>query len=154
MNARWQMPGRLWAQSLLLAGGGVTVLILANSKTLGGALTALIVFSCFVQSSEGTSFGIVPYIDPPHTGTVTGIVGAGGNVGAVAFGLAFRQLEDRKALTIMGIAIMISSILPLIMVINGQDSVILRRKKDQEVDLLPEESPKQAEPSSQCSSSP
>jgi NNP family nitrate/nitrite transporter-like MFS transporter len=52
--------------------------------------------------AEGTSFGIVPYMDPPNTGSISGIIGAGGNVGAVCFGLCFRQLNYKDAFHIMG----------------------------------------------------
>eukprot|EP00957_Ditylum_brightwellii_P201953 15327940-Ditylum_brightwellii.AAC.1 len=34
-------------------------------------------------AAEGTSYGIVPYVNPPCTGSIAGIVGAGGNTGAV-----------------------------------------------------------------------
>lgn len=40
--------------------------------------------------AEGATFGIVPFVDPPATGAVSGIVGAGGNVGAVAGGFLLR----------------------------------------------------------------
>jgi NNP family nitrate/nitrite transporter-like MFS transporter len=135
------MPGRLWAQTSLLLGEGVCVLIFASMKSLGGAIIVLIVFSCFVQSAEGTSFGIVPYVDPPHTGSVTGIVGAGGNAGAVGFGLAFRQMESKNAFTVMGITVLASSVLPLFMYIDGQDGVFIGRKKRQEEDRSTEVSP-------------
>ena len=54
----------------------------------------LILFSVGVQMSEGSSFGIVPYIKPSATGTIAGVVGAGGNTGAVIWGLMFRFAPD------------------------------------------------------------
>lgn len=144
-NSRWKMPGRLWAQTSLLVGEGVCILLFYNMKNLAGAIIVLIAFSCFVQSAEGTSFGIVPYIDPRYTGSVTGIVGAGGNVGAVGFGLAFRQLESTEAFKIMGITVLASSILSLFMFFEGEDGVFLGRKKSRDAQALEEESPKPAE---------
>jgi len=47
----------------------------------------IVIFSSFVQAAEGSSYGIVPYVNPPVTGSIDGIVGAGGNTGAVCFGL-------------------------------------------------------------------
>jgi hypothetical protein len=56
----------------------------------------LITFSLFVQIAEGSTFGIVPYLNPNATGSVAGIVGAGGNAGAVIFSILFRQIgKDR-----------------------------------------------------------
>ena len=46
--------------------------------------------------SEGSSFGIVPYIKPSATGTIAGVVGAGGNTGAVIWGLMFRFAPDGR----------------------------------------------------------
>ena len=77
--------------------------------------------------------GIVPYVDEKNLGTVTGIVGAGGNAGAVGFGMAFRQLDSNKdALTIMGAAVLGSSILSLFIVIDGHDSVICRKRIEED----------------------
>merc|ERR1712045_206083 len=81
---------------------GIMVLIFAQTKSLGLAIFILVIFSSFVQAAEGSTYGIVPYVDPPATGSISGIVGAGGNTGAVCFGLCFRQLGMRKGFTLMG----------------------------------------------------
>jgi hypothetical protein len=57
-------------------------------------------------------------------GCVTGIVGAGGNVGATCFNLAFRQLDDyRTAYLVMGSTILVSSLLSALIFIDGQNSL-------------------------------
>jgi NNP family nitrate/nitrite transporter-like MFS transporter len=129
-NATWEMPGRMWVLTILLALEGTFVLIFANCKTLVGAIVTMVFFSFFVQAAEGATFGIVPYVDPPHTGTVSGIVGAGGNAGAVGFGMAFRQLDDRHAFSIMGAAVLGSSILSLFLLIKGEEGVICFHRKE------------------------
>jgi NNP family nitrate/nitrite transporter-like MFS transporter len=45
------------------------------------------VFEVYFKLTAGSSFGIAPYINPNASGTVTGMVGAAGNVGAICFGL-------------------------------------------------------------------
>jgi NNP family nitrate/nitrite transporter-like MFS transporter len=136
-NAVWGMRGRFWAQAILLALEGALVLIFANTSTLAMAILALICFSIFVQAAEGTSFGIVPYVDTECIGSISGIVGAGGNAGAVGFGLTFRQLNDNKAaLTIMGAVVMASSILPLFMTIEGYKGIIFGRNNEEEALLI------------------
>ncbi|CAG8435007.1 4365_t:CDS:2 [Scutellospora calospora] len=47
-------------------------------------------FSLFTQGCCGTSYSIVPYIDPAATGIVTGLVGAGGNIGSLIFAAVFK----------------------------------------------------------------
>ena len=100
------------------------VLVFAQAKTIGPAVFALIVFSIFVQAAEGSCFGIVPYVDYPRMASVTGIVGAGGNFGAVCYGLAFRQLGYASAYRIMGFSILGSCFLSFFISIPGQSKLI------------------------------
>lgn len=123
-HAKMGMRGRIIVNTLLLFAEGVMVLVFAQAKTIGSAIVALIVFSIFVQAAEGSCFGIVPYIDYPRTGTITGIVGAGGNVGAVCYGLAFRQLDYVSAYRIMGLSILGSCFLSLFISIPGQSKLV------------------------------
>jgi len=57
-----------------------------NGNTLGVTMILIVVFSIFVQMAEGLHFGIVPFISRPALGVVSGMVGAGGNLGAVISG--------------------------------------------------------------------
>ena len=122
-NARMGMRGRILIQTVLLAGEGSMVLIFASTKSLGGAIFVMVIFSLFVQAAEGSSYGIVPYVDPPSTGSIAGIVGAGGNTGAVCFGLGFRQLDYKDAFMIMGFSILGSSILSVFINIKGHSAL-------------------------------
>jgi MFS transporter, NNP family, nitrate/nitrite transporter len=124
LNESWGMRGRLVAQAICLLGEGCAVLIFAHTHTLAGAVCILVVFSLFVQAAEGTSFGIAPYINPRYTGSVTGIVGAGGNVGAVAFGLCFRQFNYSRAFDIMGTVILISTAMTIFYKIPGHAGLV------------------------------
>jgi NNP family nitrate/nitrite transporter-like MFS transporter len=121
---KWGMRGRLWMQTIFLILEGAFVLIFANTTSLAGSIATLVCFSLFVQAAEGTSYAIVPYVDPPNMGSVVGIVGAGGNAGAVAFGLAFRELDYASAFTIMGAFILCSSVLSLFIKIEGHAGIL------------------------------
>jgi MFS transporter, NNP family, nitrate/nitrite transporter len=54
-NVRWGMRGRLWAQTGMLLAEGAMVFVFSNSQSLPGALVSLVVFSIFVQATEGTN---------------------------------------------------------------------------------------------------
>jgi len=123
-NKYMGMRGRLWAQTVCLIAEGILVLVFAQTNTLGAAITVMVFFSLFVQAAEGTSYGIVPYVDPPATGSISGIVGAGGNTGAVCFGLGFRNLEYKTAFMIMGFTILGSSLLSLVIFIKGHAGLV------------------------------
>ena len=131
-SARMGMRGRLWVQTIFLACEGALVLIFANSNSLGGAIVIMIFFSLFVQAAEGSSYGIVPYVDPPNTGSISGIVGAGGNSGAVGFGMGFRQLDYKEAFLIMGFTIIASCFLSPFIYIKGHSAMFYG--KDEVVD--------------------
>merc|ERR1712039_384452 len=111
MNDKLGMKGRLYAQFGLLLAEGIMVFIFNRTKTLGASIAAMVFFSAFVQACEGSTHGIVPYVNPPATGSIAGIVGAGGNSGAVAFGMCFRQLDYKAAFNLMGGCIVASSFL-------------------------------------------
>jgi MFS transporter, NNP family, nitrate/nitrite transporter len=123
-NSKMGMRGRIIANTVFLFAEGVMVLAFARSTTLGGAICTLVVFSLFVSAAEGSCFGIVPYIDYPRMGSITGIVGAGGNVGAVGFGMAFRQLDYGAAYDIMGGTILASCLLSLFINIKGESRLM------------------------------
>mmetsp|Transcript_849 Transcript_849/g.1022 ORF Transcript_849/g.1022 Transcript_849/m.1022 type:complete len:489 (-) Transcript_849:1028-2494(-) len=122
-NSKAGMRGRLWWQSICLVIEGACVLWFSVTTNLGLAIFILVIFSSFVQAAEGSTYGIVPYVDPPSTGSIAGIIGAGGNTGAVVFGLFFRQLTDKVAFQIMGISILVSATLSVFVCIRGHRSV-------------------------------
>lgn len=118
------MRGRLIVQTLLLAIEGALVFVFANTKSLAGAIVVMVFFSLCVQAAEGSTYGIVPYVDPPSTGSIAGIVGAGGNTGAVCFGLGFRQLEYRDAFYLMGGVILFSAFSTALIFIKGHSNLV------------------------------
>ena len=131
-NKKIGMRGRLWIQAVLLAVEGALVLVFANTGTLGASIAVMVFFSVFVQAAEGSTYGIVPYVDPPSTGSIAGIVGAGGNTGAVCFGLAFRQLTEYKdAFVVMACTILGSAVLTLFIVLKGHAGILFGKDAPQ-----------------------
>jgi NNP family nitrate/nitrite transporter-like MFS transporter len=61
--------------------------------------------------SNGATYAVVPFINRRALGVVSGIVGAGGNAGAVALGFLFKSesLDWHSALLIAGIAVTCAS---------------------------------------------
>ena len=57
------------------------IILFAETNSLASAIIVMTVFSIFVQASEGSTFGIVPYVRPAVTGSIAGIVGATGSAG-------------------------------------------------------------------------
>ena len=90
--------GRIWAQFLSLFFEAVFLFcfgLVDNSQPWYVALAVLLCFSLFVQMAEGTSYGIVPFMNKQQLAIVSALVGAGGNLGAVIAGFGFyRPIED------------------------------------------------------------
>jgi len=89
-------------------------------RITGDSIVVMVFFSVSVQAVEGSTFGIVPYGTPSSTGSVCGIVVAGGTAGAIGFGLGFRQLEYNGAFTVMGSAVQVLGFLSLLLSVEGQ----------------------------------
>ena len=132
-NAKMGMRGRLWWQTICLVLEGIMVLIFANSNSLAASIVVMVIFSSFVQAAEGSSYGIVPYVNPPATGSIAGIVGAGGNTGAVAFGLGFRQLDYYQAFILMGSCIIASGALSLFICIKGHAGLVTGQDSEEAI---------------------
>ncbi|RFM36701.1 MFS transporter [Chitinophaga silvisoli] len=81
--------GRLLAIVLLLEGIGLLFFAQAGNLTL--AIISMLSFALFLKMANGATYGIVPFINNKNIGLVSGIVGAGGNLGGMLFGFLFKS---------------------------------------------------------------
>ncbi|MEM6610789.1 MAG: NarK family nitrate/nitrite MFS transporter, partial [Cyanobacteria bacterium P01_C01_bin.72] len=82
------LGSRKWTMVVLTAGMGIGYMMMStvdSSWSLPLAVLLTMACSFFVQSSEGSTFAIVPLVKRRITGQIAGNVGAYGNVGAVAY---------------------------------------------------------------------
>ncbi len=102
-GAKWGLRGRVTWLFLVLFCEGIALMLFSQMTALAIALPSLIAFSLFVQMSEGATFSVVPFVNKKALGAVAGIVGAGGNAGAVAAGFLFKgEMEWPTALLVLG----------------------------------------------------
>ena len=113
---RFGLKGRVLFLGAVLLCEGLALILFSKMAVLPLAVATMIVFSLFVQMSEGATFSVVPFINRKAIGTVSGIVGAGGNAGAVAAGFLFKSenLSYPEALTIIGMIVLGVSFLSLL----------------------------------------
>merc|ERR1711903_183533 len=120
-NAKLGMQGRIIVHTLYLLAEGAILIIFSRVDSIAHAIITLVLFSCCVQAAEGTTYAIVPYVAPKSLGAVAGVVGAGGNVGAVAWGLLFMFGSDGAAgYRALGAIIIASSFLSVFIRIDGE----------------------------------
>jgi NNP family nitrate/nitrite transporter-like MFS transporter len=101
------LEGRVrWLVAVMIA-EGIALLVFSRMGALSLAITTMIVFSLFVQMAEGATFSVVPFISRRSLGAVSGIVGAGGNVGAVLYAqfLLRSQLPFEQVLSYLGFVV-------------------------------------------------
>ncbi len=111
-GALWGLRGRSFWLFICLFFEGCALLIFSQMHVLFLALPAMIVFSLFTQMAEGATYSVVPFINKKALGAVAGVVGAGGNAGAVLAGFLFKDVVDwSEAFFILGIIVTCASFL-------------------------------------------
>jgi MFS transporter, NNP family, nitrate/nitrite transporter len=108
----------------------VALILFSRMTVLPFAIVAMILFSLCVQMAEGATFSVVPFINKRALGSVAGIVGAGGNAGAVAAGFLFRSpdLSWPTAFLILGFGVSGISTLSLVVRFSAEHEASARRE--------------------------
>ena len=100
---RFGLDGRTWLLFGLMAGEGVGLLAFSTMDSVGLAVAAMLVFGMFTHMACGSTYALVPFIDRKALGGVAGIIGAGGNIGAVGAGFLMKATGDLpQALYLLG----------------------------------------------------
>jgi NNP family nitrate/nitrite transporter-like MFS transporter len=103
--------GLLLAAVLMLEGLGL--MIFAQAGTLAVAIASMLLFALFLKMANGATYGIVPFVNEKNVGLVSGIVGAGGNIGGMCFGFLFKSesISYIQAFRYIGIIVIIVSVI-------------------------------------------
>lgn len=112
--ATGNLNNRVTLLFVLMLGEGAGLLMFANAGTAALAIVAMLVFGLFTHMACGATYAIVPFVDKRALGGVAGIIGAGGNVGAVAAGFLMKGLGNtQQTLSILGIVVAASALCAL-----------------------------------------
>jgi NNP family nitrate/nitrite transporter-like MFS transporter len=131
-NRRWGLRGR----ALLLGGAialeGITMVLFSQMRVLPLAIAAMMLTGLFVKMSNGANYAVVPFVNKRALGAVAGIVGAGGNAGAVLAGFLFKTstLTYPQAFLILGIAIALCSPAALALRFSLNDEHVARKEME------------------------
>jgi NNP family nitrate/nitrite transporter-like MFS transporter len=106
--------GLLLAGMLLLEGIGL--IMFAQAGSIGLAIISMLCFAMFLKMANGATYGIVPFVNEKNVGLISGIVGAGGNVGGMAFGFLFKSksISYTDAFMYIGFIVIAASLVILI----------------------------------------
>ena len=110
-GVRWGMRGK----GLLLTGAllleGIGLITFAHAPSFSIAIVCMLSFALFLKMANGATYGIVPFVDEKNIGLISGVVGAGGNLGGMAFGFLFKSesITYAQAFTYIGVTIVLAA---------------------------------------------
>jgi NNP family nitrate/nitrite transporter-like MFS transporter len=112
--APWGLSGRIGWLFVALLGEGLLLMLFSQAGVLSLSIALMMICGLFVKMSNGATYAVVPFVNQRALGMVAGIVGAGGNVGAVLAGLLFGVPEFwATALLILGVVVTATSFVVL-----------------------------------------
>ncbi len=101
---RWGLRGRSLLLGAAILSEGLAMALFSRMTLLIPAIAAFFLFGVLVCVACGVTYAVVPLIQPRAIGSVSGIVGAGGNFGAVLAAMLFKSesISSATAFFILG----------------------------------------------------
>lgn len=115
--------GILLAGMLLLEGLGI--MLFAQAGNLPMAILAMLSFALFLKMSNGGTYAIVPFVNPKAVGVISGVVGAGGNVGGMLMGFLFKSQSISYGQAFLYIGGIVAVIGLLLFLVNFGKAVVV-----------------------------
>ena len=127
---RWGLRGRTMLLGATILCEGFGLILFSRMTILPAAVGAMMLAGLFVKMSNGATYSLVPFVNKRALGAVAGIVGAGGNLGAVLAGFLFKtsSITWPQAILILGGIVAVSSVLALVVRFSEADEVVARRE--------------------------
>ncbi|MGW8394781.1 MFS transporter [Pseudoduganella sp. HUAS MS19] len=111
---RGSLNSRVTLLFAMMLGEGIGLLFFSKADSVLFAVISMLVFGLFTHMACGATYALVPFVDKRALGGVAGIIGAGGNVGAVAAGFLLKGVGNtQQTLWILGVLVAISALCAL-----------------------------------------
>jgi NNP family nitrate/nitrite transporter-like MFS transporter len=123
VGKRFGFNGKVSLLAILLLLEGIGIMLFANSEGLVMAISMMFFFGLCLKMANGATYSIVPFINSKAVGSVAGIVGAGGNVGAMLIGFLFKSVSYASAFLYLGLAVFIVGIVVLVVRLTTKRTV-------------------------------
>ena len=129
---RWGLRGRVILLGCTICGEGLGLILFSRMGMLPLAIASMMLAGLFVKMSNGATYSVVPFVNKRALGAVAGIVGAGGNLGAVLAALLLRTsgLTWPQALLVLGVFVTLVSTLAVFVRFSEADERSIRDEVD------------------------
>jgi MFS transporter, NNP family, nitrate/nitrite transporter len=129
-NRRWGLRGRTLLLGCTIGAEGLAMMLFSRMTLLPVAIATMMLTGLFVKMSNGANYSVVPFVNKRALGAVAGIVGAGGNAGAVLAGFLFKtsSLTYSQAFLILGVVITVCSPLAFALRFSENDELAAKRE--------------------------
>ena len=114
VGKRYGFNGKVFLLAILLLLEGVGIMFFSIAGGIVMAITMLFFFGLCLKMANGATYSIVPFVNPKAVGSVAGIVGAGGNVGAMLIGFLFKSMTYSTAFLYLGGGVCVVGIVVLV----------------------------------------
>jgi len=129
---KWGLRGRVILLGCTICGEGLGLMLFSRMRMLPLAIASMMLAGLFVKMSNGATYSVVPFVNRKALGAVAGIVGAGGNVGAVLAAFLFKtsNLTWPQALLGLGVFVAVVSTLTVFVRFSETDERSAREEID------------------------
>lgn len=114
VGKRYGFNGKVSLLAILLLLEGAGIMLFSNANGLVLAIVMMFFFGLCLKMANGATYSIVPFINPKAVGSVAGIVGAGGNVGAMLIGFLFKSMSYSAAFLYLGGIVLATGVVVLV----------------------------------------
>lgn len=105
------LDGRTKVLFIMILGEGLFLILFSQMHVASLAIISMTAFALFTHMACGATYALVPFIDRNALGGVAGIIGAGGNVGAVAAGFLLKGMMDiQSCLMVLGALVVVAAV--------------------------------------------
>ena len=116
-------------KGILLAGmlvlEGVGIILFAQAGSLPLAILSMVTFALFLKMANGSTYAIVPFVNPRSVGVISGVVGAGGNLGGMLMAFLFKSQSISYGQAFLYIGCVVAAIGSLLFLVNFSKAVVM-----------------------------
>ena len=125
VDNKYGMRGKGWLLAAVLLLEGIGIMLFAQAGSLVFAIISMLSFALFLKMANGATYAIVPFINEKNVGLVSGIVGAGGNVGGMLFGFLFKSESITYIQAFTYISLIVMAVGAIVLVTRFQKAKVM-----------------------------